>query len=30
VSGIPQGEMGKIQKFKLREQALRETAGGAP
>jgi fatty-acyl-CoA synthase len=30
VSEIPQGEMGKIQKFKLREQALRETAGGAP
>jgi acyl-CoA synthetase (AMP-forming)/AMP-acid ligase II len=30
VSEIPQGEMGKPQKFKLREQALQETAGGAP
>jgi acyl-CoA synthetase (AMP-forming)/AMP-acid ligase II len=29
VSEIPQGEMGKPQKFKLREQALREMAGGA-
>jgi acyl-CoA synthetase (AMP-forming)/AMP-acid ligase II len=29
VSEIPQGEMGKVQKFKLREQALREMAGGA-
>jgi acyl-CoA synthetase (AMP-forming)/AMP-acid ligase II len=29
VDEIPQGEMGKLQKFKLREQALRETAGGA-
>jgi fatty-acyl-CoA synthase/long-chain acyl-CoA synthetase len=29
VSEIPEGEMGKIQKFKLREAALRETAGGA-
>ena len=30
VSEIPQGEMGKAQKFKLREKALREMSGGAP
>lgn len=30
VSEIPEGEMGKAQKFKLREAALREMAGGAP
>jgi acyl-CoA synthetase (AMP-forming)/AMP-acid ligase II len=29
VTEIPEGEMGKIQKFKLREAALQETAGGA-
>lgn len=30
VSEIPEGEMGKAQKFKLREAALREIEGGAP
>jgi fatty-acyl-CoA synthase len=30
VNEIPQGEMGKLQKFKLRAAALQETAGGAP
>jgi fatty-acyl-CoA synthase len=30
VSEIPQGEMGKAQKFRLREQAVREMAGGTP
>jgi hypothetical protein len=29
VNEIPEGEMGKTQKFKLREAALQETAGGA-
>jgi len=29
VSEIPEGEMGKPQKFKLREAALQETTGGA-
>jgi fatty-acyl-CoA synthase len=30
VSEIPQGEMGKVQKFRLRERAVQEMEGGAP